>query len=87
MILSWTFGAGIGLLTIGVEVCVGGAVVVGILCAILNIRIAANVTDGDVKAVAYVGAVIGGVAAFGWVLFGVSELIHYRSTLRKAEAD
>ena len=64
-----------------------GAMIAGILSAMLNVRIAAHATAGDVKAVAYVGAVIGGTAAFGWVLFGVSELIHYRSTLRQAEAD
>ena len=64
-----------------------GAVTCGIFAAILNIRIAAYVDDGDIKAVAYVAAVMAGVGALGWAANAVSELIHYRSVLRQAEAD
>jgi hypothetical protein len=64
-----------------------GAVTCGIFAAILNIRIAAYVDDGDIKAVAYVAAVIGGVGAVAYTANGVLSLIHYRSTLRQAEAD
>ena len=64
-----------------------GGVVCGIFSGILNIRIAAIVTDENVKSVAYVAAVIGfGGAAF-WVASAVSEFIYYRSVIKKAEAD
>jgi hypothetical protein len=63
------------------------AFVCGIFAAILNIRIAAKVDDVDIKTLAYVAAVIGGVGAFAWVANGVLALIHYRSTIRQAEAD
>lgn len=64
-----------------------GVVALGIFAAMLNIQIAANVPDDDIKALAYVGALIGGVAAFGWMVNGINELIHYRSILRQAESD
>jgi hypothetical protein len=64
-----------------------GAVTCGIFAAILNIRIAACVDDADIRAAAYVAAVIGGVGALAYTANGVLALIHYRSTLRQAEAN
>ena len=64
-----------------------GAVVCGIFSGILNVRIAAIVSDENVKSVAYVAAVIGFGAAAFWVASAVSDFLYYRSVLSQAEAD
>lgn len=64
-----------------------GAVIAGVLAAILSLVLAALVTEPQVKVVACVIAAVGIGAAIAWGLNGVSELIHYRSLLREAERD
>ena len=63
------------------------AVSTGILAAILNTQIAAFVVEQNLKAVAYLIAVVFGVASLSWVLNAISSLIHFRSLMRQTEAD
>jgi len=64
-----------------------GAVAGGFMLALVNLRIADNVVDIDIKRLAYVAAVITGTAALAWVAYGISEFILFRSVLREAESD
>ena len=64
-----------------------GAVVCSILGAAVNVVVATHVTDAGVKALAYLAALFGAVAALGLVLQGVTALGYYRSVLRQSEAD
>ena len=63
------------------------AIAAGLLGALVSIGIATHTTDEQVKAISYVNAVVGAVAAFGWMGNGIAEFMHYRSVLRQAEAD
>ena len=62
-----------------------GAITCAIFAAILNLRIAANVDDVDIKTVAYLAAVMAGIGAVGYAANGVLEFLHYRSVLRQVE--
>jgi len=55
--------------------------------AILQVRIAANVSDGDVKTLAYMVAAVTALGAIWWVLAAILEVRQYRSIVRQAEAD
>jgi hypothetical protein len=59
----------------------------GILAALLNMRIAASLTDGDVSALAHVAARICAIAALGCALNALLQIIYFRSAMRQAEAD
>lgn len=66
---------------------VTGVAVVGAFGTIVNTRIAAYAAEGDIRTVAYMAATISAVAAVGWVANAIPELLHYRATLREAEAN
>jgi hypothetical protein len=53
----------------------------------MNVLIAANVADEDVKALAYVVAFVTAVGAIWWVFSAILEIVQYRSVVRQAEAD
>ena len=63
------------------------AVACGILGALLSIRIAASVTDGEVSAVAHVAAMICAVGALGLALNALVQLHYLRSAARQVKAD
>jgi len=63
-----------------------GAVACLIFMAFVNLQVAAQVTDTQVRALAYLGATMGAVGSRGCVLNAMSALVHFRSVLRQAEA-
>jgi hypothetical protein len=65
---------------------VTGAVACLILMGFVNLQVAGQVTDTQVKALAYLGAAMGAVGSLGVLLNSISALVHFRSLLRQAEA-
>ena len=62
------------------------AVACTILGALLNIRIAASVTDGEASAAAHVAAVICAVGALGLAINALVQFHYFQSAARQAEA-
>lgn len=64
---------------------IGGGVICMVFDGFLNLRIAALVTDQNVRALAHAVAFVTFTGAFFWLLKALTEYVYYRSLLRRSE--
>ena len=64
-----------------------GAVVAGIVLALVNVKIAHYATDPGVRPVAYLVAFVFGIGTGTVALTGLTAFLHHRSTLRESQRD
>jgi hypothetical protein len=57
------------------------------IVAVGMVQIAANVTDADIKVLAWMGAVLAGFGCLGWLFGGGVFFFSWWGILRQAEAD
>ena len=64
-----------------------GGVTTGVLLALAQIQVAAQVSDEGDTALAYIAAFLAIMESIMWLLQGASDFLYYGSVLREAEAD